>query len=151
MLAQKGHLITHDKDKAVLTLMKVEQVIEKNLTPVGPDDSLGDLVKVIARSKRNIFPVIDNRFNFLGMILLDDVREVMFEKEKYDEILVKDLMIQPSEHVTLNDSMESVMEKFKTSGLWNLPVIEDNRYVGFVSRANVFNVYRKKLIEFAQE
>jgi len=87
----------------------------------------------------------------MGIILLDDVREVMFQKEKYNELLVRDLMTQPSEHVNLSDNMETVMEKFKTSGLWNLPVIEDNRYIGFVSRANVFNEYRKKLMEFAEE
>ena len=87
----------------------------------------------------------------MGIIMLDDVREVMFRKEKYNELFVKDLMIQPSEHVELSDNMEIVMEKFKTSGLWNLPVIEDNRYIGFVSRANVFNEYRKKLLEFTEE
>ena len=150
-LAEQGQLITHNKDKAVLTLINVEHVIEKNYTPVEQNASLGDLVKVIAKSKRNIFPVIDNRFHFLGMIMLDDVRKVMFDKGKYKELFVKDLMIQPSEHVSLCDSMENVMDKFKTTGLWNLPVIEDNRYVGFVSRANVFNVYRKKLIEFSEE
>jgi CIC family chloride channel protein len=150
-LAQHGDLVHHDKDKAILTHMDISHVIEKNLTPVDVNASLGDLVKIIAKSKRNIFPVIDNQFHFMGIILLDDVREVMFQKEKYNELLVRDLMTQPSEHVNLSDNMETVMEKFKTSGLWNLPVIEDNRYVGFVSRANVFNEYRKKLMEFAEE
>jgi CIC family chloride channel protein len=150
-LAQHGDLVHQDKDKVVLTHMDIGRVIEKNLTPVDADASLGDLVKVIAKSKRNIFPVIDNQFHFMGVIMLDDVREVMFQKEKYNELFIKDLMIQPSEQVTLSDSMETVMEKFKTSGLWNLPVIEDSRYVGFVSRANVFNEYRKKLMEFTEE
>ena len=150
-LAQHGDLIHHDKDKAVLTHMDIARVIEKNLTPVDADATLGDLVKVIAKSKRNIFPVIDNQFHFMGVIMLDDVREVMFQKEKYNELYVRDLMIHPPELVSLSDNMETVMEKFKTSGLWNLPVIEDNRYMGFVSRANVFNEYRKKLMEFTEE
>ena len=150
-LAQEGDLITHDKDKAILTLMKVDSVIEKNFITVDANDKLGDLVKVIAKSKRNIFPVIDNQYHFLGMIMLDDVRGVMFNKNDYNKILVKDLMIQPSAYISLSDNMETVMEKFKPSGLWNLPVIEDERYIGFVSRSNVFNIYRKKLIEFAEE
>ncbi len=150
-LAEHGDLLTHDKDKAALNLIKVEHVVETDFSSVEANSTLGDLVKVIARSKRNIFPVIDQQHHFLGMIMLDDVREVMFNKEEYSKTLVKDLMIQPSEFVTPNESMENVMDKFKTSGLWNLPVIEDSRYIGFVSRANVFNAYRKKLIEFAEE
>jgi len=150
-LAKDGDLITHDKDKAILTLLKVDTVIEKNFTTVDADAMLGDLVKIIAKSKRNIFPVIDNQYHFLGMIMLDDVRGVMFNKDDYSKIFVRDLMVQPSAYITLSDSMETVMEKFKPSGLWNLPVIEDDRYVGFVSRSNVFNIYRKKLIEFAEE
>jgi chloride channel protein, CIC family len=150
-LAEDGDLITHDKDKAILTLLKVENVIETNFIPVDAEASLGDLVKIIAKSKRNIFPVTDNQYHFLGMILLDDVRGVMFNKEDYNKLFVRDLMVQPSAHITLSDNMENVMNKFKTSGLWNLPVIEDDRYIGFVSRSNVFNIYRKKLIEFAEE
>ncbi len=150
-LAQHGDLITHDKDKAVLTLINVGNVIENDFTSVAPDASMGDLVKIIAKSKRNIFPVIDENFKFQGMILLDDVREVMFNKDEYEKLFVRDFMVPPSDFVMLNDNMESVMEKFKSTGLWNLPVIENNRYLGFVSRANVFNVYRKKLIEFAEE
>jgi len=150
-LAQKGELITHHKDKAVLTLLNVKNVIEKNLMSVGPDDKLGDLVKVIAKSKRNIFPVIDKENNFLGLVPLDNVREIMFDKESYDVLKVCELMIQPPEIVSLNDNMDIVMEKFQTTGLWNLPVIDKGKYIGFVSRATVFNAYRKLLIEFSEE
>jgi len=150
-LAESGDLITHDKDKAALTLIKVEHVVEKDFTSVDAEATLGDLVKVIAQSKRNIFPVVDNRNYFIGMIMLDDVREVMFNKDEYNRLRVKDLMIQPTVFVSQNENMESVMDKFKSSGQWNLPVLQDKRYVGFVSRANVFNAYRKKLIEFAEE
>ena len=150
-LARYGLLLTHDKDKAALRLMKIENVIEKNFSGVKPNDTLGKLVQVIAKSKRNIFPVTDEEHNFLGMILLDDVREVMFNKEKYCELFVKDLMVQPSDKISPLDTMEVIMEKFKNSRLWNLPVIEDSKYIGFISRSNVFNEYRKKLIEFAKE
>ncbi|NTW32780.1 MAG: chloride channel protein [Bacteroidetes bacterium] len=150
-LAEHGNLITHDKDKALLTLMKVESVIEKNYSHIKPDASLGDLVKVIAKSKRNIFPVINDERQFEGVIMLDDVRELMFEKEKYSEYLVKDLMIKPETVILLTDNMDEVMNKFKSSNLWNLPVIENNKYIGFVSRANIFDLYRKMLIEFSNE
>lgn len=150
-LAEKGQLITHHKDQAVLTLLKVESVIETNLTPVHPDQTLGELVKAIAKSNRNIFPVIDKDNNFLGIVPLDEVREIMFDRDKYDEILVRNLMIIPAQKVQMEDSMETVMKKFRATGLWNLPVVEGTKYVGFVSRSNVFNVYRKMLIEFSED
>ncbi|MFH0867297.1 MAG: chloride channel protein [Bacteroidota bacterium] len=150
-LAKHGELITQDKDKAVLHFMKIQDVLETNFSVVKENASLGELVKIISKSKRNIFPVLDEHYHFLGMIVLDDVKEVMFKKEEYDKIFVRDLMVQPLDYVTLSDTMQTVAEKFKIAGLWNLPVIEDNRYLGFVSRANVFNVYREKLKEFTED
>ena len=150
-LAERGELITHHKDQAVLTLLNVESVIETNLTPVAPDQTLGELVKVIAKSTRNIFPVIDKDNNFLGIVPLDEVREIMFERDKYDKLKVRELMIIPPKKVDLHDSMDTVMKKFRDTGLWNLPVVEEGKYMGFVSRSNVFNVYRKMLIEFSEE
>ncbi len=150
-LAEKGQLITHHKDQAVLTLLRVENVIETNLRTVYPDQTLGELVKVIAKSNRNIFPVIDQENNFLGLVPLDEIRETMFDRDKYDKLKVRDLMIIPQKLVNLDDSMEGVMNKFRQSGYWNLPVVDKGKYVGFVSRSNVFNVYRKMLIEFSEE
>ena len=150
-LAKHGNLITHDKDKALLTLMKVENVIEKNYSHINFNATLGDLVKVIAKSNRNIFPVINDEKQFMGVIMLDDIRELMFEKEKYSKYFVKDLMIKPETVIILTDNMDEVMNKFKLSNLWNLPVIENNTYIGFVSRANIFDLYRKMLIEFSND
>jgi CIC family chloride channel protein len=150
-LAEKGQLITHHKDQAVLTLLRVEHVVETNFISVTPDQTLGDLVDVIAKSNRNIFPVLDKDQHFLGLVPLDEVREIMFEREKYDQLKVRDFMVVPSKKVELTDSMDQVMKKFRDSGQWNLPVVENGRYVGFVSRSNVFNVYRKMLIEFSEE
>lgn len=150
-LAQQGHLLTHDKDQTVLTLLNVESVIETNLHTVHPDMSLGELVKVIARSSRNIFPVVDRENHFLGIVTLDGVREIMFEKSKYDELSVRNLMFQPRATVSPDDSMDSVMKKFRDSELWNMAVVDKGIYKGYVSRSNVFNVYRKMLIEFSEE
>lgn len=150
-LAERGELITHHKDQAVLTLLRVENVVETNFSVVGPDRTLGELVKIIAKSPRNIFPVTDADNCFLGLVPLDEVREVMFDRDKYDTLKVRQVMIVPKQRVHLNDSMETVMKKFRDSGLWNLPVVESGKYVGFVSRSNVFNVYRKMLIEFSED
>lgn len=150
-LAKEGALLTHNKDKAVLTLLKLQSVIEKNYTPVHPKQPLGDLVKVVAHSKRNIFPVIDNENNFVAVVTLDSIREIMFEKERYIDTLVSDLMHPPVSQVSSDESMESVMEKFNDSGYWNLPVIDNGKYVGFVSRSNLFSAYRKLLVEFSDE
>ncbi len=150
-LAERGELVTHHKDQAVLTLLKVENVVETNFSKVNPDQTLGELVKIIAKSNRNIFPVTDNDNYFFGIVPLDEIREIMFERDKYDKVRVRDVMIIPRRKVELQDSMETVMKKFRDSGQWNLAVVEDGRYVGFVSRSNVFNVYRKMLIEFSED
>ena len=150
-LARKGDLITHHKDKAVLTLMKMEKVLETDLKPVKPDASLGDIVKVISRSKRNIFPVVDDEGNFYGIILLDHIRDIIFDQEKYATTFATDLLTEPPAVVHLNEKMESVMRKFEETGAWNLPVIEEGKYIGFISKAKIFNQYRKLLVQFSEE
>jgi len=150
-LARRGDLITHHKDKAVLTLLKMESVIEKDFTLVKPDETLADLVKVISRSKRNIFPVVDNEKNFHGIILLDNIRSIIFNQELYHSTYVYDLMIDPPAIITMSERMDNVMNKFEESGAWNLPVIDEGKYVGFISKAKIFNMYRKLLVQFSDE
>jgi len=150
-LAKRGHLITHHKDKAVLTLLKVNRVIERDLKSVHPDAHLGDLVKIISKSKRNIFPVVDDEGKFFGIILLDDVRHIIFNQDMYENTMVSDLMVTPPALVHPGEPMSSVMEKFEETGAWNLPVTEQEKYIGFVSKARVFNLYRKLLVQFSEE
>ena len=145
-LAERGQLLTHHKDKAVLTLLSVSSVIDKDFNTIRPDASLGDLVKEIAHSKRNIFPVIKDDNTFIGLIALDDVREDMFKPELYSKPVI-DYMIQPKDSVSSTQTMEMVMQKFNETDYYNLPVIDDGKYVGFVSRSNVFSAYRKTLLE----
>jgi len=150
-LAASGDLITHDKDKAVMTLMNWKREIETDLVRVMPSSTLGDLVKIIARSKRNIFPVVDE-YNILeGIISLDDVREIMFRQELYDSTFVKDLMTIPPSYVDKKESIETVMETFRKTGAWNLPVLEEGYYAGFISKSRIFSRYRELLIEFSEE
>jgi CIC family chloride channel protein len=150
-LAQKGELITHDKDKAVLTLLKLKNVIEKDLKTIRIDCTLGELVRVISQSKRNIFPVIDQDDNFCGVVLLDDIREIMFNKDLYNTILVKNLMVMPPYTISIDEKMESVMKKFNENGVWNLPVVSNRKYVGFISKSTIFNAYRAELVRFSEE
>ena len=150
-LARKGHLLFGNKDRQVLTLMKLEKAIEKDLKIVHPDQLLGDLVKQVAKSKRNIFPVLDDDHVMKGIITLDDVREIMFKQEKYSTVYVKELMHAPPAFISLDDDMEVVMKKFDKTGAWNLPVTADGKYVGFLSKSKIFNIYRKLLIDQAKD
>jgi chloride channel protein, CIC family len=150
-LAQRGELITHNKDKAILTLVKLRNVIETDLKTVNIDNTLRELVRVISKSKRNIFPVVDNDNNFQGVILLDDIREIMFDTDLYDKTLVKDLITFPPVIIDPDDRMETVMKKFNESKTWNLPVIKDRKYVGFVSKSTIFNAYRSELVHFSED
>jgi CIC family chloride channel protein len=149
-LANRGEHITHNKDQAVLTMMDVSGLVEHNFSTIHPDATLGDLVKVIAKSTRNIFPVVDDERNFYGIIFLDQIRNIMFKPEMYDTS-VRELMFMPSNIVEWDDDMETVASKFQKSGKYNLVVLKNGKYEGFVSRANVFSKYRQLLKEFSEE
>jgi chloride channel protein, CIC family len=150
-LAARGELITHHKDKAVLTLMRMGPVIENDLRTVHPEDTLGQLVKIVSASKRNIFPVVDRENNLMGIVLLDNIRDIIFKPAQYDKIRVRDIMIIPNATVSSDENMESVMQKFEDSGAWNLPVLDDKKYVGFISKSKIFSAYRKILVQFSSE
>ena len=149
-LAERGELLTHHKDEVVLTLMKLDSVIEKDFVTVNVDQSLGELVNAVSQSKRNIFPVLNEKQELVGIVLLDNIRQIMFQRERYDDTFVSDVMISPPEIVDVTDNMEVVMKKFNTSGAWNLPVMKDGKYVGFVSKSKIFNTYRDLLVQVSE-
>jgi len=149
-LAKRGELLTHHKDKALLSLMKIDTLIERDFATIHPDATLGDLVKVIASSKRNLFPVVDKDNTFRGIIIMDQVRDIMFRPELYDSTKVRSLMFTPTNIVNIHDPMEKVAGKFQQSGKYNLVVMDEGKYIGFVSRANVFSKYRELLKEFSE-
>ena len=150
-LVKRKQLFTHDKDKIVLALMRVDKLIERNFTTIRLDANLGQLVEVIAHSNRNIFPVIDDDQNFYGMVVLDHIREIMFKTELYEETWVRNLMIKPVVVIEPGESMDSVAQKFHRSGKFNIPVIQHGKYVGFVSRARVFSSYRQLLKQWSED
>ncbi len=151
-LAQRGALLTHDKDQTVLTLMQLDDVIEKNFKLVHAETTLGEMLhKSVAKSTRNIFPVVDNKKALLGIVLLDDIREFMFDTSLYESTTVETFMHAPPEHIFYEkDNMQQVMKKFQDSGAWNLPVIKDGKYLGFVSKSKLLTAYRRKLINFTK-
>lgn len=142
-LAEQGKLLTHQKDTAVLTLMSLENVLETDFEPVYADMSLGDLIKTISISNRNSFPVIDENRKLIGIIELDNIRNIMFRPDLYERYNVKKLMISPQIKIYSSMSMTKIMNIFDESKAWKLPVVDDNGvYLGFISKSKIFNNYR---------
>ena len=140
-LAQKGELLTHHKDKAVLTLLSADNVIERDFQVVSPEMTLGDMVKVIARSSRNTFPVVDDRGILLGIVLLDNIRNIMFRPELYNRFHVSKFMVSAPAKIVVNTPMDQIMQIFDDTKAWNLPVVDETgRYMGFMSKSKIFNL-----------
>ncbi len=151
-LAQKGELLTHNKDHSVLTLLKMDNVLETDLRTLHPEMTLGELCKVIAESKRNIFPVVGTDGKLQGILLLDEVRNIMFQPRLYNRFTVGQLMTSPPAVLNNSMPMEKVMQVFEDTGAWNLPVTDDEKhYIGFVSKSKIFNSYRRVLVHFSDE
>lgn len=151
-LAQRGELITHHKDHAVLTILKVEDVIERNFMKVDPDMNLGALTAVVAKTKRNIFPVVNSAEKLVGVVHMDDIRHMMFRQELYHRFTVVQLMRDVPVRLSIDEPMEAVMRKFEETQAWNLPVEDANgNYIGFISKSAIFTAYRKTLLEFTSD
>lgn len=150
-LAQRGELLTHHKDKAVLTLLKINSVIENDFVPVRPDMSLKEMVDVISKSNRNLFPVVGECGELLGVVLLDEIRNIMFRPDLYRRMFVYEFMSTPPAQIEISESMEQVMKTFDSTGAWNLPVVNNGKYVGFVSKSKIFNSYRRVLRHYSED
>jgi chloride channel protein, CIC family len=150
-LAERGDFIPYDKDKQVLRLISLEKIVETDLREILPTATVEELVGLVQQSKRNIFPVVDQKGVLQGIITLDDIREIMFDTEKRQTVIINTLMRQPPAEVHLDEPMESVMNKFEKTGAWNLPVTYGGRYAGFVSKSRIFNAYRMRLIRQHRE
>ena len=151
-IAKKGELLTHDSDQAVLTLLKTSDLIESDFRTVRIDATLGELVDVVATSKRNIFPVVDSRNLFHGYVSLEDIRRDMFKKDLYESLHVYNYMVSAPAYVYIDEKMDSVMNKFEKTQAWNLPVVDHDRtYVGFVSKSKIFSAYRDQLKQVSHD
>ncbi len=151
-IAAQGALLTHDNDQAVLTLLRTADLVERDFTPVRYDATLGDLVHLISTSRRNLFPVLDAQGRFQGVVTLDDVRSMMFDRSHYDTVKVYNVMKSAPAFVYMDEKMDSVMNKFESTQAWNLPVLDDeNKYLGFVSKSKIFSSYRDQLKAVSDE
>lgn len=150
-LAKRGELLTHHKDKAVLTLLKIDNVIERDFKTVNPQMSLKEVVDVIATSSRNLFPVVSDDGEFKGVVLLDDIRNIMFRPDLYRKMHVQKFMSMPPARIDIHDTMDIVMTKFDDTNAWNLPVVDNGKYVGFVSKSKIFNSYRRVLRHYIDD
>lgn len=150
-LAQRGELLTHHKDKAVLTLLKIDNVIETDFLPVSPGMDLKGMVDTISQSKRNLFPVLNAEGHLQGVVILDEIRNIMFRPDLYKRMHVNKFMSMPPAILQVTDSMDKVMKTFDDTGAWNLPVVEDGKYVGFVSKSKIFNSYRRVLRHYCED
>ena len=149
-LKDRNALLTHDKDQAVLTLLKLDTIIETNFISLKPDMTLKEMLhQAVVKSKRNLFPVLNDEKELVGVLTLDDIREIMFNTELQETMLVEFLMHDPPDYIHYGkDSMQQVMNRFQNTGAWNLPVIKDGKYVGFVSKSKMLTAYRRKLINY---
>ncbi len=151
-LARQGKLITHHTDRAVLTLMSLDSVIDKNYTAVSPELDLASLVHSISKSHNNILPVLDDAGNLLGEIDITKLRHIVFRTELYHHFKVKQLMSQPEATLTVNNTMEVVMKKFDQTDSSMLPVLDkENHLLGYISRTHMYAMYRKMVADLSED
>ena len=149
-VAEQGVTLSHNKDVSILNMMAINRLIETNFSTIKFDKTLGDLIPIISTSTRNIFPVVDDEGNFKGHVIFDDIRNVIFDNSLYNNP-ISNYLVYPQYTIAPSDSMESVAEKFKCSGKYNIPVIQNGKYLGYISRANVFSTYRTTMSEMSDE
>jgi len=144
-LAQKGEYDTGDKDSAIFKDISLDGIVETEFIALNQNDTFRILIDAFTRSKRNVFPVVDNDQNFIGIIPLENFKEFMFKVEVYDEIWLKDITSKSEITIDINESMDDAMIKLESSNLWNIPVTNQGKYIGFISRANILSFYRRIL------
>lgn len=151
-LAKKGQLLTHHKDKAALTLMSLNSVVERHDTKISPDMKLGEIVLLISREKVNVFPVTDGTGHLLGIIELQKIRKVLFRQELYNVFTAGQLMEKPVACLTIDDPMQVVMDTIEKTGADTLPVVDrDALFIGFVSKAKLYAMYRQVMVDYSEE
>jgi len=150
-LIKRGDIVVNDRDKMVLNKISLKKMIEKDLLTIAPEATLNELIPLVKKSTRNIFPVVNEDGALKGIITLDNIREIMFDESQRNQVTINTLMTQVPTHVSSYDNMQTVMNKFEISHAWNLPVIDDGKYIGFLSKSRIFNTYRTHLIRQTKE
>jgi CIC family chloride channel protein len=144
-LARRGHMFTDDKEGNILIQLRLDEMIETDFTPLRVSNKLRDVIEAFTASKRHVFPVVDDQGVFIGVIDVDDIKSIMFKPEEYDLYTVGELTDKKILTIDKSEVLASAVEKFETSNLWYLPVVDGNKYMGFISRANLLSYYRRIL------
>lgn len=145
-LSAKLNVAVDNRDSFVLSKLDLTDLIEKNFSVVKPDATLRDLTKIIASSSRNIFPVVGEEGMLLGVIHMDNVRNIIFDINQYESTSVETLMTKPAAIIQCTENLQQVLQKFEETGQWNLPVLDKNKYVGFISKSTLLTKYRAELV-----
>ena len=149
-IAEKGVKVSFNKDETIINMMTSSHLIETNFSMIRPEKTLGDLIPIIASSQRNIFPVVAEDGEFRGHILFDDVRQFMFDTSLYGTSVEK-IMVYPDYVINYDEPMESIVQKFEESHKYNIVIVDNGKYLGYISRANVFTAYQATLKEISAE
>ena len=149
-IAEEGEFILYDRDKLILENLLLSKMIETDFISLHINDTLSKLIEAIERSRRNVFPVLDDEKNLVGVILLDNVREIIFDRHLYSLIVAGDIMTTPEAVVDVKDKMYDIVKKLDELNAWNLPVVNDGKYLGFISKANILSHYRDLLVKQTQ-
>ncbi|MDQ3290770.1 MAG: chloride channel protein, partial [Bacteroidota bacterium] len=151
-LVRKGQIHTHNRDQNILRSLKLNQLLETDFQIISPEATLREIVTVLATSKRNVFPVVQPENGALaGVLITDDLKEVLFQPELYDKLTARQLLKAPPALIESNEDMPAIMRKFDQTKAWNLPVVEKGMYLGFISKSDIFTAYRSYLIMLSEK
>lgn len=145
-LKARGAFVSDNKDSSILSKIEVKNMIETDFATIHFKSTLRDIVETIKHSKRNTFPVVKKNNKLLGIIYLDNIREEMFNAELYDKVTAKEVMRKPNMVIDASEDIFSIMKKFEESGQWNLPVVDQGIYIGFLSKSSILDKYRHELL-----
>jgi chloride channel protein, CIC family len=148
-LSARLNLVVEDRDKFLLSKLDLAQLIETNFAVLHPEESLSLLIKAVSASNRNMFPVVDNGDHLVGIVHLSNIRSVIFDTKRNENLRVKDLMLKPEAVIQVNENLHQVLQKFDDTKQWNLPVVENEKYVGFLSKSSILTRYRNEQLDSA--
>lgn len=150
-LAARGELLTHNKDENAMQFLNTRSLIEYDFETVPVSGKLRHVIRAVEHTKRNVFPVVNQRGELMGVITMDDIRADMFDREKYTTPLTQ-YMSKAPERLLPDEPIRSVMEKFEQTRAWNLPVVDETgHYIGFISKSKLLTAYREQLTHMSEE
>ena len=150
-LMEKGEALTHHKDQNILRLLKIEKVLETDCISLKTYDSLRTIVDLFRKYDRNLFPVLGANSELLGLVMLNEIRDKMFQEDLLDMSFAIDYSIQPPSVIDYYDSFDRIMKVFDDTQAWNLPVVKDGQFIGIISKSKLYSEYRKLLVQLSDD